>query len=64
MYWLLTKYIFNLDESVKIHGLENLIEYYKTHALSEDGLVLTEFVKGVQPPPETKRLGNANLLHR
>lgn len=53
-----------LDELVKCHGLENLIDFYKKNTLSEDGLVLTDHIKGAQPPPETRRYGSTNLLHR
>ncbi|CAG9759921.1 unnamed protein product [Ceutorhynchus assimilis] len=55
---------FSLNESVKFHGLENLIEYYKENPLSDDGLVLTEYIEGSLPPHETRRSGSTNLLHR
>ncbi|XP_030748322.1 tyrosine-protein kinase Shark [Sitophilus oryzae] len=55
---------FSIDECVKIHGLENLINYYKTNPLSDDGLVLTEYIKGSLPPHDSRRQGHTNLLHR
>ncbi|KAL1492891.1 hypothetical protein ABEB36_011064 [Hypothenemus hampei] len=54
---------FSINE-YKFHGLENLIEFYKKQPLSDDGLLLTEHVKGTQPPHETRRAGSSNLLHR
>ncbi|XP_066258920.1 tyrosine-protein kinase Shark [Euwallacea similis] len=56
--------IFSINESVKFHGLENLIDFYKKTPLAGNGLVLTEFVKGHQPPHQTMRSGSSNLLHR
>ncbi|KAH1023327.1 hypothetical protein HUJ04_012553 [Dendroctonus ponderosae] len=55
---------FSINELVKCHGLENLIDFYKKNTLSDDGLVLTDHIKGTQPPPETRRYGSTNLLHR
>lgn len=48
-----------------MHGLESLIEYYMENpgVLAED-LVLREPLKGEQPPPDTRRHGHTNLLHR
>lgn len=56
--------IFSIDETVIVHGLESLVEYYRTHPLSDDGLVLTEYVKGSLPPHDSRRKGHTNLLHR
>lgn len=48
-----------------MHGLESLIEYYMENSgVLAEGLVLKEPVKGVQPPPDTRRHGHTNLLHR
>lgn len=48
-----------------MHGLESLIEYYMENpGVLAEGLVLKEPVKGEQPPPDTRRHGHTNLLHR
>ncbi|KAF7287415.1 hypothetical protein GWI33_001389 [Rhynchophorus ferrugineus] len=54
---------FSIDECVKFHGLENLVNYYKKNPLSE-GLVLTEHIEGSLPPHDSLRQGHTNLLHR
>ncbi|XP_050314326.1 tyrosine-protein kinase Shark [Anthonomus grandis grandis] len=55
---------FSLNDLGKLHGLETLIDHYRRNPLSDDGLVLTDFVKGTIPPHETLRSGFTNLLHR
>lgn len=53
------------DGNIKLHGLESLIEYYmENRGVLAEGLVLKEPVKGEQPPPDTRRHGHTNLLHR
>lgn len=47
-----------------MHGLESLIEYYMENPGALGGLVLKEPVRGEQPPPDTRRHGHTNLLHR
>lgn len=52
-------------ECNKFHGLEVLIEYYTVNPnILSEGLVLTEYVKGRPPPPDTRNKGPTNLLHR
>lgn len=52
-------------DELKFHGLENLIDHYKNNVLCDNGLVLTQYIKGCQPPHETRRSGRTtNLLHR
>lgn len=54
-----------VDENIKMHGLESLIEYYMENPeVLAKGLILKEPVKGEQPPPDTRRHGHTNLLHR
>lgn len=57
---------FSIDECLKFHGLEVLIEHYtSTPNVLGENLILTEYVKGQSPPHDSRRLGkNANLLHR
>lgn len=54
---------FSIDDQAPIHGLECLIENYQK---TSNGLVtkLTEMVKSNPPPPESRRHGRNNLLHR
>nr|CAH7742179.1 unnamed protein product [Callosobruchus chinensis] len=56
---------FSIDERIKFHGLDVLIEYYQTtpNVLCE-GLILAEYVEGSQPPHDSRLLGRTNLLHR
>lgn len=56
---------FSLEDNVKIHGLDSLIEYYQdpTHGQAIP-LFLTEPCKGDVPPHDTRRHGRTNLLHR
>lgn len=52
-----------LDEQTICHGLETLIEYYQQ---SCHGLVVSlgnPIIKD-PPPPDTRRHGRTNLLHR
>lgn len=51
------------DDETTIHGLETLIEYYQKE---NHGLVTTLRIpiKGSPPPPDTRRHGRTNLLHR
>lgn len=45
--------------------MESLIEYYMENpSVLAEGLVLKQPVKGEQPPPDTRRHGHTNLLHR
>lgn len=55
---------FSIDDQQPIHGLDSLVEHYKTATAS--GLVtkLTTFVRGVAPPPDSRSHGRTNLLHR
>ncbi|KAF5281211.1 hypothetical protein FQR65_LT14826 [Abscondita terminalis] len=56
---------FSLDENVKIHGLDSLIEYYQDPINDQSlGFTLTEPCKGNVPPHDTRRHGRTNLLHR
>nr|CAI5828820.1 unnamed protein product [Callosobruchus analis] len=56
---------FSIDERIKFHGLDVLIEYYQsTPNVLCEGLILTEYVKGSQPPHDSRLLGRTNLLHR
>nr|XP_023011700.1 tyrosine-protein kinase shark [Leptinotarsa decemlineata] len=56
---------FSIDECLKFHGLEVLIEHYTVtpNALPEN-LVLTEYVVKYPPPHDSRRHGRTNLLHR
>lgn len=45
------------------HGLEDLIEFYKTSA-NNICTKLKNFVKNLPPPVETRKHGKKNLLHR
>ena len=51
------------DEGPLIHGLDALVEHYRT---SEDGLAvqLAEHYPGTAPPPDSLLHGSSNLLHR
>lgn len=54
---------FSIDGQQPIHGLEDLIDYYrsnKTNLCTK----LKNFVKKLPPPVETRRHGKHNLLHR
>lgn len=56
---------FSLDDNIKIHGLDSLIEYYQDAANGQSlGFTLTEPCKGDVPPHDTRRHGRTNLLHR
>ncbi|KAK9889307.1 hypothetical protein WA026_004588 [Henosepilachna vigintioctopunctata] len=56
---------FSIVESIKIHGLESLIEYYLENPGSlADGLKLSTPLKGDPPPHDLRRHGRTNLLHR
>lgn len=56
---------FSIDECLKFHGLEVLIQHYMStpNALPEN-LILTEYLKGQPPPHDSRRHGRTNLLHR
>lgn len=56
---------FSIDECLKFHGLEILIDYYSQHlgALAP-GLKLTCYIKDKAPPHDSRRHGRTNLLHR
>ncbi|XP_072401763.1 tyrosine-protein kinase Shark [Diabrotica undecimpunctata] len=56
---------FSIDEFPTFHGLEVLVNHYKvTPNLLSNNLVLTEYIEKFPPPPNTRRLGRTNLLHR
>jgi len=54
---------FSIDSKDIHHGLDELIEYYKSHS-SNLCTKLDKFVKKGPPPTQFCRLGKANLLHR
>jgi hypothetical protein len=54
---------FSIDSKDIYHGLDELIEYYKSHS-SNLCTKLDKFVKKGPPPTQFCRLGKANLLHR
>ncbi|KAG8042704.1 hypothetical protein G9C98_005339 [Cotesia typhae] len=48
-----------------LHGLETLIEHYKNKKQGSGlNVSLTKGYKGEPPPPDTRRHGRTNLLHR
>lgn len=55
----------SLEECVKVHGLDSLIEYYlENPGLLGENIVLTLPIKGDPPPHDLRRHGRSNLLHR
>lgn len=54
---------FSIDEQQPIHGLDSLVEHYRSAA---NGLIapLVGFVRGDQPPHDSRSHGRTNLLHR
>lgn len=54
---------FSIDEQQPIHGLDSLVEQYRGAA---NGLIapLKAFVRGDQPPHDSRSHGRTNLLHR
>ncbi|XP_060516097.1 tyrosine-protein kinase Shark isoform X2 [Cylas formicarius] len=54
---------FSIDECLKFHGIETLIDHYTKNPITES-VVLTEYVKGFPPPHDSRRYGQTNLLHR
>ena len=57
--------LFSLSEEQKvIHGLDELVEYYRHEPRSGLQHSLNNFVQGHSPPPEAKLHGTENLLHR
>lgn len=56
---------FSIDECLKFHGLEALIQHYSaTPNVLPENLILTDYVKGQPPPHDSRRHGRTNLLHR
>ncbi|XP_057672099.1 tyrosine-protein kinase Shark [Diorhabda carinulata] len=56
---------FSIDEYLKFHGLEVLIDYYfMTPNKLPENLVLTDYIRKDPPPPDSRRHGRTNLLHR
>lgn len=54
-----------VDEHLKFHGLEVLIDYYlKNPGSLSDGIMLKEYIKADPPPHDARRFGRTNLLHR
>lgn len=54
---------FSIDGQLPIHGLEDLIEYYRNNHTNLC-TKLKNFVKKHPPPVESRRHGKHNLLHR
>ncbi|CAG9855427.1 unnamed protein product [Phyllotreta striolata] len=54
---------FSINECLKFHGLEVLIEYYTKNSINDEG-VLTEYIPKYPPPHDSLRHGRINLLHR
>lgn len=53
---------FSVNGQLPIHGLDDLIEFYKTSTYL--CTKLKNYVKKLPPPVETRRHGKKNLLHR
>lgn len=54
---------FSIDGQSPIHGLDDLIEFYRKNSTNLC-TKLNTFVKKFPPPVETRRHGKHNLLHR